>query len=884
MINWDIAHDKLGHFSIAKTRAILNDKFTWPKMGSEINTYILACTKCKRFNKVAHKQAPFYNRPTITEPYEEIALDIIGPLPRSKHGYRFALTAICMASRWPEVYPLHNAEAEGIANALIQFMTRNGIPIKILTDQGKQFMSQVMSQTCSMLGITHITTVPYHPQGNGVLERFHGTLKPLLAKASSDGMDWVSFLPLALSAIRAVPCRSTGFSPAELVFGRNTRNFLDVIYEGWSNLSYSSVDVVAWVQQLNDKLEILRDSATFTNQIARNKQNTHRTNSKSVRTYNPGDLVFTRIPGCRATLQASWEGPFQIHKHIPPLNYEIRDLDLTWTKVTHVNNLRKYQKLPQLKPTSVQVACLVAEEPEELSQALAKTPLLHNEPCVHFSQKDLDEVLTEYQEVFSATPGEANVAPFTIRLQEDATASSKPPYQVLIHLRREVNKELDKLLSLNIIEPSEATDWCAPIVPVRKPDKSIRLCIDYREINKVTPLDRHIIPTLPQILDNIGHASVLSKVDLTAGFHQILVDPDSRDFTTFLSPKGKYRFVRMPFGMKNAPSHFQRTMEKVLAPVSDCAAVYIDDILIFSSSWQDHITHLARVFDCFKLAGLTAKRSKCDFGKTHVQYLGHIIGSGKLAVPAHRIAALAEYKRPITKKTLRSFLGCMSYYRRFIHKYSDMSALLSPATSVSSPKSVVWTEEMDSAFRQLKVSLCNHVSLIIPSISDSYSLHTDASGCGVGACLHVHREGEELPVAFFSRQLQGAEKNYSITELETLAIVSALKHFEFYIYGTNITIFTDHKACTALLTSMVLNNRLKRMTHYLQDKDLNIMYRPGKDSTNADGFSRQFDDEDQKDSPQDKSSSASGFRFPKGKLRGDVEAQSSAQHSAYMEQ
>ena len=191
---------------------------------------------------------------------------------------------------------------------------------------------------------------------------------------------------------------------------------------------------------------------------------------------------------------------------------------------------------------------------------------------------------------------------------------------------------------------------------------------------------------------------------------------------------------------------------------------------------------------------------------------------------------------------------------------------------------------MDSAFRQLKVSLCNHVSLIIPSISDSYSLHTDASGCGVGACLHVHREGEELPVAFFSRQLQGAEKNYSITELETLAIVSALKHFEFYIYGTNITIFTDHKACTALLTSTVLNNRLKRMTHYLQDKDLNIMYHPRKDSTNADGFSRQFNDEDQKDSPQDKSSSASGFHFPKGKLPGDVEAQSSAQHSAYMEQ
>ena len=173
-----------------------------------------------------------------------------------------------------------------------------------------------------------------------------------------------------------------------------------------------------------------------------------------------------------------------------------------------------------------------------------------------------------------------------------------------------------------------------------------------------------------------------------------------------------------------------------------------------------------------------------------------------------------------------------------------MSALLSPATSVSSPKTVVWTDAMDDAFRRLKVSLCTHVSLTIPSVTDSFSLHTDASGYGVGACLHVTRDEQDLPVAFYSRQLQNAEKRYSITELETLAIVSALKHFEFYIYGTHVTLFTDHKACTALLTSTVLNNRLKRMVQYIQDKDLSIIYCPGKDSSNADGLSRQFDDEE----------------------------------------
>ena len=337
------------------------------------------------------------------------------------------------------------------------------------------------------------------------------------------------------------------------------------------------------------------------------------------------------------------------------------------------------------------------------------------------------------------------------------------------------------------------------------------------------------------------------------------VEPEYRELTTFLSPKGKFRFVRMPFGLKNAPSHFQRTMEKVLAPVADCAAVYIDDVIIFSSSWKEHLDHLVRVFECFRLAGLTAKSSKCSFGKSYVEYLGHTIGSSTLAVPEQRITALANYIRPTTKKTLRSFLGCMSYYRRFIDKYADMSALLSPSTSVSSPKVVVWTNDMDRAFQQLKVSLCNHVLLVIPSVSDTFSLHTDASGSGVGECLHVIRKGQELPIAFYSRQLQGAEKRDSITELETLAIVAALKHFEFYTYGTDITIYTDHKACTSILTSSVLNNRLKRMALYLQDKSLTFIYRPGKDLANADGMSRQFDDDTDADRPFTSTSSSKDY-------------------------
>ena len=838
------AHDKTGHFSKSRTCSYINTRFTWPHLTSNVTDHILACTKCKMFNKQAHKPAPLTYRPTITEPHDEVAVDIIGPLPRAKGGYRFALTTICMASRWPEVFPLAKPDAPHVAQALVQSFSRNGIPSKLLSDQGAQFMSNTVKELCRLCGISQIHTVPYRPQGNGVLERLHGTLKPILAKAAADGLDWLTVLPLALSAVRAIPSRSTGFSPAELVYGRNPRSILDVIYEGWTNPEYSPINTTKWIDALNDRLEVLRDSAALQNHICKKKQNQKVNGRRKIRSYSPGDKVFVRIPGTRAALQASWEGPFSIIKHIPPLNYEVRDDSGSWTRTVHINNIRTFKPdslLPPNKPLVVNAANIVAEETSEMSHVFEPADKVQTH-CIGFEQAQLDAFLDDNQDLFASVPGTAKVQPFTIKLQPDAKPSSKPPYQVPIHLRPQVNTEIDKLVDQGIIEPSDDTTWCAPLVPVRKPDNTIRLCVDFRELNQVTPLDRHMIPTLPSILDSVGKSSVLSKIDLTAGFHQIPVDNNVSNLTTFLSPKGKFRFLKMPFGFRNAPSHFQRVMERVLQPVSTFAAVYIDDIIVFSDSWTQHLDHLSAVFQCFRDAGLKAKPSKCSFGMTSLEYLGHTIGSGTLAVPEQRATALTQFRRPVTKKGLRSFLGSASYYRKFIKNFAEMSSLLTPAITASSPKHVAWTEESIKAFDRLKVSLCAHTTLTIPSPSDSYSLHTDASGSGVGACLHVLRHNEELPVAFFSRQLQGAEKRYSVTELESLAIVAAIKHFDFYLYGTSFEVVTDHKACTALLTSRALNTRLRRMALFLQDRDIKIIYRAGKLSGNADGLSRQFED------------------------------------------
>lgn len=227
----------------------------------------------------------------------------------------------------------------------------------------------------------------------------------------------------------------------------------------------------------------------------------------------------------------------------------------------------------------------------------------------------------------------------------------------------------------------------------------------------------------------------------------------------------------MPFGLKNAPATFQLCLEQVLRDCSEWSSNYIDDVFIFSNSWLEHLTHIESVLAALESARLTAKPSKCVWGSTHLEYLGHKIGKGTLAVPEHQVQAMLEFRRPVTQTQLRSFLGCLSYYLRFVENFADLSSKLTPATSKSAPRVICWTKEMVEAFESLRKCLCNCVILFVPSHTDEYLLHTDASGCGIGSVLKIKRPEGEVPVAFRSCQLTAAEKNYSATELELIAVV-----------------------------------------------------------------------------------------------------------------
>ena len=454
-----------------------------------------------------------------------------------------------------------------------------------------------------------------------------------------------------------------------------------------------------------------------------------------------------------------------------------------------------------------------------------------------FDEAEVDKIKRDYPEVFSDLPGKTKVCRLRI-----ATGLEPPivshPYRIPDRLKAGVREEVLKLVELGIAVPSVSA-WASPVVPVPKPDGSIHVCVDYRKLNSITQGDPYYMATLDEILERVSSSRVMSKLDLAKGFYQVEVEPSSREKTAFICPFGKFEFTRMPFGLKNAPGIFQGCMEVVLAECYSYSAPYIDDIIVFSSSGEEHVVHLRKVVSALSRHGMTVKENKCSFGKLKLEYLGHVIGGGELAVPAHRAAAMAEYIRPVTKRQLRSFLGAAGYYRQFVKGFARLSAVLSPWTSKSAPNVIGWTEEGLEAFKCIRVSLVDVCNLTIPSQEDVFCLHTDASGAGIGATLNVMRQGKEYPAAYFSRQLQGAQHNYSATELEGLAVFKSVYFFSHFLFGARFKVVTDHKALVSLLQSQVLNRRLYGWLMQLLQFDFVIEYRPGSENSDADALSRQ---------------------------------------------
>ena len=404
-------------------------------------------------------------------------------------------------------------------------------------------------------------------------------------------------------------------------------------------------------------------------------------------------------------------------------------------------------------------------------------------------------------------------------------------------LRKKVDELVEEMLDQGVVEPSESP-WASPIVLVQKKDGGVRFCVDYRKLNQITKLDEFPLPRIDDTLDLLAGSCHFSALDLASGYWQVAMDPESKEKTAFTTYAGLYQFKKMPFGLVNAPATFQRLMEVVLSGLARrVCVVYLDDVLVFGRTIPEHNANLAQVLQRLRQAGLWLKPKKCRFALKEVEYLGHVVSAKGVQTNPKKVTAVEQFPTPHDVKTLRSFLGLASYYRKFVPHFAKVAGPLHALTKKEVP--FLWTQKCQTAFSELKKLLTSAPLLAFPDFTKPFVLETDASGAGLGAILAQKQEnGSIRPIAYASRSLQSHERNYGITELEGLGVVWAVKHFRPYLYGHSCEVFTDHSALTSLLNTPQPSGKLARWGMAIQELDLKIRHRSGRTNTNADALSR----------------------------------------------
>ena len=418
----------------------------------------------------------------------------------------------------------------------------------------------------------------------------------------------------------------------------------------------------------------------------------------------------------------------------------------------------------------------------------------------------LEMLLRKYHNVFSLEDGERGETDMTeVHIEtREATPRRQPIRRIPQAVRQEVATQLQQMQEDGVIQPSNSP-WASVIVLVRKRNGKLCICVDYRHLNSVTKPDAYTLPRIDDLLDQLGSAKYFTTLDLASGYWQMRVADDSIEKTAFTMPQGLFEFRVMPFGLTNAPAVFQRLMSRVINGLNppggpDFVAIFIDDILIFSRTFEEHLRHIEQVLDRLQSAGLKLQPTKCHLMCEQVEYLGHLITPHGLQPNPERVRAVAEFPVPTTVTQVRQFVGLTSYYRQFVENFATIAAPLHNLTKKE--VEFEWTTDCQNAVEILKSKLIRAPVLVCPNFDADFVLETDASYQGLGAVLSQRLMDQKLhPVAFASRTLSPSEKNCSVTELETLAVVWAMKHFHAYLYGHNVQVVTDHSVVKALLGS-----------------------------------------------------------------------------------
>ena len=827
-------------------------------MDGDITRFCKSCDICQRtVPKGKVTKIPLGQLPIIDTAFKRVGIDIIGPIyPVSDRGYRYILTLVDYATRYPEAVPLKQISTESVAEAMISIFSRLGIPEEILSDQGTQFTSDLMKEITRLLSTKRLKTTPYNPKCNGLTEKWNGVLKTMLKRLSAERpKDWDRYIDPLLFAYREVPQHSTGFSPFELLFGRVVRGPMTILKEYWTSEKANDETKTSYQYVLD-----LKDRIESTCELARTELRKSQVRYKSYydkkardRRYKIGDLALLLLPTDNNKLLLQWKGPFSIVECPSPYNYV---LDINGKRKTfHANMLKLYNKRSMVDSDTVtnntsQAASITVleNEPDDNELSDRDIPFCDynvpnsieyvsiNDQLSSDQKCQLTQLFQSFPEIFSDNPGKTSLVEHKIDLTTDEPIRSHI-YPMPYTVRNDIQNEIKSMIDLDIIEPSNSP-YASPIVLVKKKDSSNRFCADYRKVNKATKFDPEPMTKSADLFLKLKNDQYITKIDMSKGYWQISVREQDRPKTAFICPDfGCYQFKRMPFGLVNSAATFTRMMRKLLSGLHGISN-YIDDIVVHNNTWEDHMRSLYALFQRLKEHNLTIKAKKCMFGFDRVEYLGHMVGRNEIQVLDENLKKIQKATRPTTKKLVKSFLGLANFYRSYIPDFADLAFPLTELTKTGRPNNVIWSEKEENAFVKLKNMLCSKPIIQIPDFEKAFIIQVDASEVGIGTVLLQEHDGKLLPVSFASRKLLPRERKYAIMEKECLAVVYAVQKYYEYLYGREFILQTDHQPLVCMNHNKIANHRIMRWSLLLQGFQMRIEAIPGKENVIADYLSR----------------------------------------------
>lgn len=460
----------------------------------------------------------------------------------------------------------------------------------------------------------------------------------------------------------------------------------------------------------------------------------------------------------------------------------------------------------------------------------------------HLGQSEKDELsnlINEYRDIFPDVPGKAKGMKHDVDVGE-AIPIKQHPYRVGPEKRKIIDKEIKYMLENKIIETTDErpSEWSSPCLLTPKPDGSFRFCTDFRKVNRVTKADCYPLPRIDSLIDDVGDATYVSKLDLLKGYWQVELTERAKDISAFCTYNGLYRYLVCPFGMKNSGCTFQRLMNMVVSKLKN-TRVYVDDLIVFTSTWQEHVIAIRALFKTLREYNLTVNLVKTEFAKATVQYLGHEVGQGKVLPIFAKIQAILNFPAPHDRKAVMRLIGMCGFYRKFC---PNLSTVIAPLTDlVSTKRRFTWTEECQEALIKVKRILTSPPVLVTPDYTKEFELYCDSSDVAVGASLmQCDDDGVKHPISYYSKKLDKHQRNYSTVEKEALSLLLAIKHYDVYLSSSSfpIQIHTDHNPLTFIHKMKTDNRRLLCWSLTLQEYNLEIHHVKGSENVIADALSR----------------------------------------------